>query len=96
MTLYDMMQEHNRQMEELTKKYISEANLAYGRSVANLWFKKQWYANRIRDLGVIEGLNAMRMRRCKRTDSSTYKKYEKIEQELRQVGEHLILELLCV
>jgi hypothetical protein len=95
-TAQTMMEDHDRKMEALTEHYIGKATLDHGRSIPDLFFKKQWYANRINDLGRWEGANSQRMRRCRSTESPLWKKGERIECELRQVKDHLILELIML
>lgn len=81
----EAMKEHNRLMEELTQKYIGKAALKHGRAFPDLFFRKEWYVNRIYDLGVWEGMNEMRQRRCKSITSKLYQKYQTVIQELRHV-----------
>jgi hypothetical protein len=90
------MEEHNRRMEALAEHYVGKNALAHGRSIPDPWVRTQWYANRIYDLGTTEGTCKAGMRRCKRTDSPTYQKYEKIGQDVQHVRDHLILEMLQI
>lgn len=87
---------HDRKCEELAQKYIGKAALEHGRSREDEYFRKEWYANRLVDVGYWVGQNSMRMRRCKRTDSEKYKEYLKIEQELEDVKFLLTQELLLI
>jgi hypothetical protein len=89
-------QEHERQMEALLVKHIGAKQLEFGRAMNDPFFKKQWYGNRLYDLGVAEGRNAMRMRRCKSWDSPIYQKYQAYETELRQAKETLNLEMVMM
>jgi len=88
------MRRHQNKVEELIEKWVGKVCLQHGRSIPDIWFRKQWYCNRIKDLGVAEGLNSSRMRRCKTMESLTYKKYQEIENEIHFVVDGLILELL--
>jgi hypothetical protein len=88
-----MMKAHDDKMEALLVKYFGPNELARGRQQPDLFFKKQWYCNRINQLGVWEGMNNMRMRRCK-YDGKTWRKYQQIENDLQNATAHLILELI--
>jgi hypothetical protein len=90
-----MMKAHEEKMEALLVRYFGPIELARGRQQPDLFFKKQWYCNRIKQLGVWEGMNDMRMRRCK-YDGKTWKKYQQIETDLQLAADHLILELIDV
>ena len=86
---------HHNQMNDLIEKYIGKHRLAVGNEVPDVWFKKQFYINRIRDLMFQAGRCNQALRRCK-PDSPTWEKYEKTEQELNLLAEHLAGKVLSM
>lgn len=89
------MEEHNRQMSLLAEKYIGKKEMDRGLAMSDLWFKKQWYWNRLRDLAFQAGKNNQRLRRCK-LDSPSWKRYEKAEQECLMLADNLALDLMAL
>jgi hypothetical protein len=80
--------------EILAEKYIGKETLCSGRSIPDLWMKRQWYMNRIFDLGTGAGVARQRMRRCKNIESPIWKRLEKVETECKQLADALMLEML--
>jgi hypothetical protein len=90
-----MMAEHNRKMALLAEKYIGKQEMERGLAMPDLWFKKQWYCNRIKELGVQAGRTNMRQRKCK-YGSAKWQYYETIEQELLLLADNLAIELVAL
>jgi len=91
------MREHDRECERLADKWLGAEQREKFRNFPDLWFRREWYVNRLYEIGMWHGMYKMRQRRCKRTDSPTYLKYETTINELEKVKHvlHLELQELC-
>ncbi len=91
-----IMEEHNRNIETLTLKLVGTATMNYGRNIADIFFKKQWYAKTIMRLGISIGTCKMRQYRCKSTESPLWKELEDKIFDLENVVDNLILEMISL
>ena len=89
------LETHNHRMSELALKYIGKQEMDRGMAMPDLWFKKQWYINRVRDLSVQAGRCSERLRRCK-LNSPTWKRYETVERELSSLADELSIDLISL
>lgn len=85
----------NQECEALAEKYIGKKELDRGRSITDEFLKKQWYCNRIHQVGVNEGSIRVRQGRCK-YGSERHKYFDGLIEELYKLKEHLMLELIAL
>jgi len=87
-----LMEEHNRKISALAEKYIGSQEMQRGLFMADVWFRKEWYINRIKQLMFQAGRCNERLRRCK-PDSLKWKHYEQTAQECELLADNLGIDL---
>jgi hypothetical protein len=79
----------------LIDRWIGRAVYLKGSQTADLWFRKRWYINWIKDLMREVGICNVRQAHCKYR-SPAWQRYEALEQDCIFLVDHLTLELLDI
>lgn len=90
-----LMDDHNKQMNDLAEKYIGKNVMQRGLSIPDAWSKKQWYVNRIKELMFNAGKACIRQQKCK-CHSPKWEYYETMQQELSLLADELGSDLACL
>lgn len=85
----------NTDYHTLVDKYIGRSEFARGQSLLGIWFKQEWFINRIRELAIQAGRCQERMKYCK-YDSLNWKKYNQVFQECQILIDNLSIDLRSI
>lgn len=84
---------NDQDMEFLLRRWIPDLNK--GRLIADHFFRKKWYLDRIFQLGVVHAKSEVGMKRCK-YGTNLYNYYEKTMNEIHAVKEALCAEVQLI